>query len=58
MIGFAKPDPYLLTEPKQRSTQKTDCDQKKKRGSVFVLQLEERARKSNDEQQRRAHRTG
>jgi len=50
MISFTEADPYFLAELKQRCTKKAEGDPKKNPGSVFVLQLEKCARKSNDEQ--------
>ena len=57
MISFTEADPYFLAELKQRCTKKAEGDPKKNPGSVFVLQLEKCARKSDDEQQRRTHPT-
>ncbi len=53
MIRLAEPDPHLLAESEERSTQQTNCYHEKKAGSVFLLQPEERAR-----EQRRAHPAG
>jgi hypothetical protein len=55
MITLAEPDPYLLAESEERPTQQGERDGKKDTGSIFVLQPEERARKSHDKEQRRAH---
>jgi len=57
MIGFTEADSYFLAELKQRCAKKTEGDPKKNCGSVFVPQLKECARKSDDEQQRRAYPT-
>jgi hypothetical protein len=46
MVRFAESDPYLLTKSEERSSQETKSEQKNSAGSVFVLQVEERARKS------------
>ena len=50
MITLGEPDPYLLAESEQRATQQGNRESKKDTGSVFVLQPEERAPKSNDKQ--------
>ena len=55
MITLAEPDPYLLAESEERPTQQGDRESKKDTGSVFVVQPEERARKTHDKEQRRAH---
>jgi len=46
MIRLTEPDPHLLTKSEERHSHQTKSEQKKKAGSVFVLQVEERARKS------------
>ena len=48
MVGLAESDPHLLTKSEERPSQQTKSQQKKNAGSVFVLQVEERARESND----------
>ena len=58
MITLAEPDPYLLAESEERPTQQGDRQRKKDTGSVYVLQPEERAPKTNDKEQRRAHSAG
>ena len=58
MITLAEPDPYLLAEPEERPAQQGDRDSEKDTGSVYVLQPEERAPKSQDKEQRRAHSAG
>src|SRR5262249_10119478 len=58
MISLTQSDPHLLNKPQERRRQATERQQNQKGSSVFVLQLEERARKSHDEEQRRADRTG
>jgi hypothetical protein len=55
MITVAEPDPYLLAESEERPTQEGKREGKKDTGSIFVLQPKERARKSHDKEQRRAH---
>src|SRR5260370_37153874 len=55
VITFAEPDPYLLAESEERPTQQGDRESKKDTGSVYMLPPEERAPKSHDKEQRRAH---
>jgi len=55
MITLGEPDPYLLAESEERPTQQGHRESKKDTGSVFVVQPEERAPKSHDKEQRRAH---
>ena len=38
MIGLANPDPHLLAEPEEGSTQQADRERKQDRGSEDVLQ--------------------
>ena len=54
MIRLAESDPHLLTKSKERSSQQSKSEQKKNAGSVFVLQVQERGRKSDNQKQRRA----
>src|SRR5262245_2097171 len=58
MIRLTEPDPYLLTKSEERSSQQTKSEQKKNAGSVFVLQVEKRARKSYNQEQRSADTAG
>src|SRR5215471_10749502 len=58
MISLTEPDPHILNKSKERPSQQTEREHKQKASSVFVPQLEERAHKSYDEEQRRADSTG
>jgi hypothetical protein len=58
MITLAEPNPYLLAETEERPAQQDDRESKKDTGSVYVLQLEERAGEFDDKEQRSAHSAG
>ena len=49
MISLTEPDPHFLNKSKERPSQQAEREQKQKGGSVFVLQLKERARKTDGE---------
>ena len=57
MISFGEPHPHLLCKPEERRTQQGNRDSEKKTGTIFMLQPEERAGKSNNQEQRRANPT-
>ena len=54
MISFGEPHPHFLCKPEERRTQQGNRDSEKKTGTIFMLQPEERAGKSNNQEQRRA----
>jgi hypothetical protein len=57
MISFGEPHPHLLCKLEERRTQQGNRDSEKKTGTIFMLQPEERAGKSNNQEQRRANPT-
>ena len=57
MIGLAEPYSHLLCKPEERPGQQPDRQSEKNARSIFVPQPEEGARKSHDQEQRRADST-